>query len=144
MRTKFNETLIALKECLKLNEASLYTSPSWRRRFIEKDIIKAIDAANKKCVKKFGKTKGRSADFELAVAIDPTIATIQLKIVGLEAELKLNIVHSDKETVKCTMAEFEKILKTLKDIDDVKIVEFEEATSEHTGKAIVHLSLKDQ
>lgn len=143
MKNKFKQTLVALKEVLQLNEAKApdYTTVSWKKDF-KNIIIKAIDAANKKTVKKIGKTRGRSADFELATAIDPTESTIQFKLVGNEGELKLNIVHSDKEQVEKTLKEFVEQLKNVKYIEEVKLEKHEAASDTATGFAFVKVFLK--
>ena len=143
MENKFKQTLIALKEALQLNEAKApnYTTASWMKEF-KKAVIKAIDAANKKTVKKTGKTRGRSADFELATAIDPTEATIRFKLVGKEGELKLNIIHSDKEQVEKTLKEFVEQLKKVKDVEEVEIEKHEAASDTATGFAFVKVVLK--
>lgn len=143
MQNKFKQTLIALKEALQLNEAKApnYTTASWMKEF-KKAVIKAIDAANKKTVKKTGKTRGRSADFELATAIDPTEATIRFKLVGKEGELKLNIIHSDKEQVEKTLKEFVEHLKKVKDVEEVELEKHEAASDTATGFAVVKVVLK--
>lgn len=143
MENKFKQTLVALKEALQLNEAKApdYTTASWKKEF-KKAVIKAIDAANKKTVKKTGKTRGRSADFELATAIDPTEATIQFKLVGNEGELKLNIIHSDKKQVEKTLKEFVEQLKKVKDVEEVEIEKHEAASDTATGFAFVKVVLK--
>lgn len=139
-KEKFQKTLIALKECLALNEAR--TPAPIKSKDLKKAIIKCIDAANKKCVKKTGKTRGRSADFELATAIDPTEATVQIKSVGdQEVELKLNIVHPDKSVVEKTLKEFVKCVGADKKISDAKLESFEAADEDSTGTAKVSISL---
>lgn len=141
MTNKFKQTLIALKEALQINEEVDYTTSSWKKEF-KKAVIKAIDKANKDTVKKTGKTRGRSADFELATAIDPTEATLQFKLVGHEGQLKLNILHADKEQVEKTIKAFVEELKKFKDVDVVEVEEFEAASDTTTGFALVKIILK--
>lgn len=141
MKTKFNQTLMALKEALQLNEEVDYTKPTWKRAF-KKAVIDAIDAANKKTVKKTGKTRGRSADFELAVALDPTEATLQFKLTGIQGELKLNVLHMDKGQVEKTIKEFVEQLKKFKDVDVVEVEEFEAASDKSAGFAKFKIVLK--
>ena len=141
MKNKFKQTLVALREALQLNEAVDYTTSSWKKEF-KKAVIKAIDKANKDTVKKTGKTRGRSADFELATAIDPTEATIQFKLVGNEGHLKLNVLHADKKQVEKTIKAFVEELKKFKDADVVEVEEFEAASDTATGFAMVKIVLK--
>lgn len=150
-KEKFQKTLIALKECLALNEARtpapIKSTPEFlsfirKEKYLRKAIIKCIDAANKKCVKKTGKTRGRSADFELATAIDPTEETIKTKHVSdEEVELKLNIVHQDKSVVEKTLKEFVKCVGADKKISGAKLESFEAADEDSTGTAKVSISL---
>lgn len=147
-RETFKETIKALRESIQLIAQAAdfldpeYTDPKWAKKF-KKNFFKAIDVANDKSVKKTGATRGRNADFELAVALDPTEKANEF---GWESEgvlkVKMNVLHQDKETVDKAAEEFIKEIEKLPEVESAKFEKIAPADEKSTGKAVFVITLK--
>ena len=147
-KATFKDVVKALHESIQSVEQSAefldpdYTDPKWAKRF-KKSFFKAMDLANARNVKKTGATRGRNADFELAVALDPTEAANEFSWES-EGVLKvnMNVLHQDKKTVDKVANEFIKELKRIPGVVDAKFEKIEPATETSTSKAVLIVTVE--
>lgn len=136
-RSTFYKTLSSLCESLNLKEAKAlidFKSSAFLKDF-RKNLVKAIEKANKATVKKTGVSRGRNADFELASAVDPTEKTITFRVMDPETiEVKMLVLHPNKEQVEKTVKALLDEVKKFKNVVEAKETSVSEATDENSGE----------
>lgn len=141
--TKTQSLIKALRESLvvQAQEALDYTKLAFKKQF-RSDLISAIDQANK-LVEKTGVKVGRNADFELAVAIDPTEKTIQLKYLG-DNKFKVTCLalHKNEEVVNTVVEKFVELIKAFNYVSDVVVSSVTPATEENSGLVELDVEMK--